>query len=155
MMPIAIVLICWGAAMVGVIAQYAFDVEPCILCTYQRVAYAVAGAVALAALFSKHRALILGGCAAVLLVGAGIAFYHVGVEQHWWASVASCGGAPTTDLSLSDVLAQLNVKQPKPCDEVDWTFLGVSMATYNVGVFLALAVAMARSGIKLRREAAS
>ena len=151
MMPIAIVLICWGAAMVGVIAQYAFDVEPCILCTYQRIAYAVAGAVAVAALFSEHRVWILGGCATVLFIGAGIAFYHVGVEQHWWASVASCGGAPTTDMSLSDVLSQLNVKQPKPCDEVDWTFLGVSMATYNVGVFLALAALMV---METRREVA-
>ncbi|NQV82816.1 MAG: disulfide bond formation protein B [Rhodospirillales bacterium] len=152
MLPIAVGLICWGAAAVGVIAQYAFDVEPCILCTYQRIAYGIAGAIALASLFSKYRALFLGGCTAVLVIGAAIAFYHVGVEHHWWASVTSCGGAPTTGMSLNDVLSQLNVKQPKACDEVDWTLFGVSMATYNVGVFLALAALML---FETRRGAAS
>ena len=140
--PAAVALICWGAAAVGVIAQYGFDEDPCILCTYQRIAYGMAGAVALISLVTRNTPIVFGLCGAVLVVGAAIAFYHVGVEQHWWASVTSCGGAPTTDMSLSDVLSQLNVKQPKACDEVDWTLFGISMATYNVGVFSALAGAV-------------
>lgn len=42
-------------------------------------------------------------------------------------------------MSLADLKAQLAVKQEKPCDIVDWRFFGLSMATYNVGIFLTLA----------------
>ena len=70
----------------------------------------------------------------VFLVGAGIAFYHVGVEQHWWASAASCGNnggdVPKTIDELRQLLMQ--AKPAKACDEVDWTLFGLSMATYNV-----------------------
>jgi disulfide bond formation protein DsbB len=32
-------------------------------------------------------------------------------------------------------------KPQKPCDDVEWTFLGLSMATYNAAFSLALAAA--------------
>ena len=142
------------------IAQYAFGLEPCILCLYQRIPYAVAGVLGGAALFVpslRFRAVAVAGV--VFLVGAALAFYHVGVEQHWWVSVASCGaggggpvdaGGPATVDELRQMLTR--GRPAKACDEVDWTLFGLSMATYNVGVSLALGTASLWAAKQLRRQ---
>lgn len=139
-------------------AQYAFGLEPCILCLYQRVPYAVAGVLGLAALFVpsiRFRAVAVAGAA--FLVGASIAFYHVGVEQHWWVSAAACGaggvpgdaGGPRTVDELRQML--MRGSPVKACDEVDWTLFGLSMATYNVPFSLALALGSFWGAAHLRR----
>ncbi len=116
------------------VAQYWGGLEPCPLCLYQRVPYAVGGALAAAALFaraSRLMALFLLLAAAAFLVNTGIAFYHVGVENHLWAS-AVCGGDAPAIASVEDLRKALAAPPPKPCDTVDWTLFGVSMAGYNV-----------------------
>jgi len=156
LVPFGIFAVCVAALANAYIAQYAFDLEPCILCLYQRVPYAVAGVLGLVAMFvpgQRSRAVVLAGGG--FLVGVGIAFYHVGVEQHWWVSAAACGGGggdgPATVGELRQML--LNAKPVKACDQVDWTLFGLSMATYNVAVSLALAFASFRgaAGIRMAR----
>ncbi len=142
------------------IAEYAFGLEPCILCLYQRVPYAVAGVLGVVALMSPRvRVRAVAAAGVVFLIGAAIAFYHVGVEQHWWASVAACGagggapgdiGGPATVDELRQMLTR--AKPVKACDEVDWTLFGLSMATYNVALSLALATASLWAADQLRRS---
>jgi disulfide bond formation protein DsbB len=145
--PAVLAAACFGVLAFALTAQYGFGYEPCELCTYQRFAYGAAGIVAVLALLSRDRAglrtplMVL--CGIVLLAGFAVAVYHVGVEQHWWGS-AFCAAQPDAaigTMSLADLKAQLAVKQEKPCDVVDWRFFGLSMATYNIGIFLALAAA--------------
>ncbi|MBC8337480.1 MAG: disulfide bond formation protein B [Alphaproteobacteria bacterium] len=150
LVPFAIFAVSAAALANAYTAQYAFDVEPCILCLYQRIPYAVAGVLGLAALVLPRgdtenlwRSWAVMAAGLAFLIGAGIAFYHVGVEQHWWASAAGCGGGgvdngPATVEELQRMLR--NIKPVKACDEVDWTLFGLSMATYNVPASLALAV---------------
>jgi len=124
------------------VAEYGFGLKPCVLCLYQRVPYGLAGVLALAALSFPRgatRANLVAGCAFLFLIGGGIAFYHVGVEQHWWASAAGCGGTLPLDMSASDLRAALMEPPDPACDAPSWTFLGLSMATWNVPVSLALA----------------
>ncbi len=136
-------------------AEYAFGLEPCILCLYQRVPYAVAGVLGLAALFVprvRYGAVAVAGV--VFLAGAAIAFYHVGVEQHWWASAASCGagGGGEGPATVEELRQMLTRAEPvKACDEVDWTLFGLSMATYNVALSLSLATASLLAANQLRR----
>jgi len=158
--PTLLALACLGALAASFIAQYVFGYQPCILCYYQRAAYAVAGVAAAAAVVSgarpSPRAALTALAGAVLFVGAGIAAYHVGVEHHWWGS-AFCAANPAeslSTLSLDDVKRQLATSGEKPCDIVDWTLFGVSIATYNVGAFLGLgAAAIAAAGALWRRLA--
>lgn len=123
-------------------AQYVFGYEPCVLCLYQRVPYAVIGIVGIIALLwcapEKMRWVALFATA-VFLISAGISFYHVGVEQTWWISVAPCGGGAGDIASTQDLLAALQEKPAKSCGDIEWTLFGISMATYNVAVSLALA----------------
>ena len=123
-------------------AQYVFGYEPCVLCLYQRVPYAIIGVIGIVTVYwcapEKMHLVAVFACL-VFLVSAGISFYHVVVEQTWWVSVAPCGGGAGDIASTQDLLAALQEKPAKSCGDIEWTLFGISMATYNVAVSLALA----------------
>lgn len=131
-----------GAAL---IAQYVFGLAPCVLCIYQRWPYVAvmvlaAGAWALGR-NPKARAVLLGLCAVALLIGMGIAVYHVGVEQHWWTGTAECTADFLNEAKTVEQLQAMLEKAPVTrCDDIAWSLFGISMAGYNVLVSLGLAV---------------
>lgn len=153
-----------GLASAGVLAaalvfQYGFGYQPCILCLWQRGPYgAVIVFALLAVLFGRMRGVadaLLVASGLALLGGAGIAAYHVGVEQHWWAGTASCGGAGGA-ATLEDLRAMVMAAPVVQCDQIQWQMFGVSMAGYNVLVSLVMAVfalAAARVGYRGRPSA--
>ncbi len=147
-----------GTSLVGAfVGQYAFGLEPCVLCVWQRIPFAIAAAVALAALFlplsARGRAVTVLGLSAVFAVNAGLAGYHVGVEEHWWGSIAACGVQDLRELSFEAMASGATAW--KPCDEVDWRFLGLSLAGYNTLLSAGMALAFAVLGRALiRREIA-
>ena len=124
-------------------AQLGFGYEPCVLCLYQRIPYAVIAVLGVSAIFMTQpdrQRLITALSALTLAVSAGIALYHVGVEQHWWTSAAPCGASGAAVSSTEDFLAALQEKPEKSCGDIDWTLFGVSMATYNTVISALLAV---------------
>ena len=133
--PFSIIFFSVGALSVAYTAQYGFDYQPCILCLYQRVPYALTIILALAAIMmprGQGRNILTGLCVPVFAAGAALAFYHSGVEQHWWASATGCGGSLVTEDTIADFQAALQQIPPKPCDAIDWTLFGLSMTVYNV-----------------------
>lgn len=142
--PVAIVLACLGALAFAYIGQYGFGLEPCILCLYERIPYALAAAVALLAavlpLKTAARAVLVAICGIIFFSGAALAFYHVGVEQHWWAAITGCGGEPAMDFTVEDLQVWLQRPALKSCDQVDWRLFGISLAGYNGLLSLALAI---------------
>lgn len=132
--PLGILAMTVVALSAAFVAEQVYGLEPCVLCLYQRIPYAVAGLVAAAALVVSPPAKpwMLVGCAAVFVMGAGLAFYHVGVQQQWWEGIAACGGGGATPESIEDLRAELREPTPfRPCDEVDWSLFGLSLAAYN------------------------
>jgi disulfide bond formation protein DsbB len=143
MIPLALVLASVGALLAALFFQYVIGLQPCILCIWQRWAYAaaiVAGvpAVLLASKVGPRRAL-LGLCGLAFLAGAGIAAFHVGVEQHWWAGTSECTGPTGVANSVEALKAQLLAAPVVRCDQVAWSLFGISMAGYNILISLALA----------------
>jgi len=127
------------ALAVAYYAEIIHSVEPCILCIYQRVPFALVIAFGLVGMFRPaflHWMLVLAGVA--FLTGSGIATYHVGVEQHWWES--ACGGDLAGQMSTTNLMQQLSMKPVKSCDELEWALFEISMATYNVFYSLALSI---------------
>jgi disulfide bond formation protein DsbB len=125
-------------------SQYIGGLRPCELCYWQRYPYWATIALGVAGVALARRSVNLtAGLAAlaglVFLVGAGIAFFHVGVEQHWWAGTSACGATGGPILSLEDLRRQLEAAPIVRCDEPAWTMLGISMAGYNMLASLALA----------------
>ncbi len=146
-----------SASMLG--AAHAFEtfggLYPCALCLHQREVYWVALGISSIALFvrlfSPNHALLRAINAiltVVFLAGAAIAFFHSGVEQHWWKGLPECASAGKFEVSenLLDALSK-PMKAPS-CDEIPWSFLGLSMAVWNTITSLALALISAFSALK-------
>ncbi|MBI1244851.1 MAG: disulfide bond formation protein B [Alphaproteobacteria bacterium] len=136
-----------GAAAVlgGALAfQHIGGLAPCVLCYWQRYPYWAAIPLAAAAALAAPRspraaALLLGLAAGFFVADAGIAAFHVGVEQHWWAGTAECGGTRPASGSLEELRARLLAAPIVRCDEPAWSLFGISMAGYNFLAALALA----------------
>jgi disulfide bond formation protein DsbB len=127
--------------------QLVLDIRPCPLCLEQRYAYYLAlplGAlVALAALREAPRAVLYAGLAILALAAfgnAGLGAYHAGVEWGLWKGPTECTG-PVVDLgSAGNLFERLDSVKVIRCDEVQWRFLGLSLAGYNVLISLSMAV---------------
>ena len=137
--------------------QYLGGFEPCVLCIYQRYPYGTAIVLAVLALVLERPTApwLLGLAALAFLVGAGIAAFHVGVEEGWWKGLEACVGAPPSrTLSFEEALKQAQTKPVVPCDVVTWSLLGISMAGYNVPISLGLAAFAGAAARRTRRKAA-
>lgn len=127
--------------------QYLGGLPPCPLCIWQRWPYAIVIVLGLAgtALAAGRRPprstlrALLALCGLVFLTGTGIALFHVGVEQHWWAGTAACGGGTGSAASVEALRRQLLDQPVVRCDTVAWSFLGLSMAGWNMLLSLGLA----------------
>lgn len=124
------------ALATALISQYGFDLFPCLLCHYQRYAQVAALVLGLGTLLLASTALAawLARLAALaLLVGAGIAFFHVGVEAAWWEGTSGCS-APNFGggMSREDIKQAILNAPVVACDEVPFRFLGLSMAGWNL-----------------------
>ncbi len=138
-----------AALAIAYYAQIVEGLEPCILCLYQRVPFALVIGLGLVGMFRPvHLKFVMPLAGLIFLAGGGIALYHVGVEQQWWQS--SCGGELAGQLSTIDLMVQLQQKPAKACDELEWALFGISMATYNVVYSLALSVFCLAGACKLR-----
>ncbi len=159
--PAAIALVGLGALATAFTAEYAFGLQPCVLCVYQRVPYAVALGLGLLGLVILRPAilqpLLVLAAGLAFLAGAGIAGFHVGVEQHWWAGTPSCATPGfDTNLSLKDLQRQLDEAASfAACDEVPWSLFGISMAGYNLLASLILAAVFLLTAAKLRSPKAA
>ena len=126
--------------------QLVLGLQPCPLCLEQRDAYylaiPLAALTALAAGQSAPRWLVIGGLlvlALAALANAVLAGYHAGVEWKFWPGPTDCTG-PIGDLgSAGSLLDRLDKVKVVMCDEVQWKFLGLSLAGYNVLISLLMA----------------
>ena len=126
--------------------EHALGYVPCALCLEQRWPYYIAiPAAALAWIVSREANLglwpewLMGAISVVWLVSAGLALRHMGVEWGWWEGPAGCGGGAAFTGSIDDLDAALSAARVVPCDEPAWTFLGLSLAGYNLLISLGLA----------------
>jgi disulfide bond formation protein DsbB len=141
--------------------ELVLDIRPCPLCLEQRYAYYLAiplGAlVALAAARDAPRALLyagLGILAAAALGNASLGAYHAGVEWHFWQGPTECTGPVGNLGSAGNLLERLDTVKVIRCDEVQWRFLGLSLAGYNVLISLLMAAIAAWGIVKQRRQRA-
>ncbi|HEX9490070.1 MAG TPA: disulfide bond formation protein B [Stellaceae bacterium] len=134
-----------STALVGgaLLFQYVGGLQPCELCLYQRWPHyivIVLSALALAAGRRRITAVVTAIAALAFLVGAGLAVYHVGVEQHWFAGPGACTGVSAAAGSIEDFRARLMAQQPVRCDEPQWALFGVSLAGWNLLASVALVI---------------
>ena len=130
--------------------QLVLDIRPCPLCLEQRYAYylalPLAALVAFLAARGAPRQVLMAGFVILLiatLANAWLGGYHAGVEWQFWPGPTDCSG-PLVDFGKTgNLLEQLDKVKVVRCDEVQWRFLGLSLAGYNVLVSLFLAAVAA------------
>ena len=117
--------------------QYGFGVDPCLLCKYQRIPYAVATGFGLLGMIlplgpSKRRTVVMF-CTVLFFAGTCLALYHLGIEQAWWGGSAGCTGENlSAPMTLNDISNALSTKPKARCDAVPWTLFGLSLTTLNL-----------------------
>jgi disulfide bond formation protein DsbB len=134
-----------SAAVLGaaLYSQYFGGLAPCELCLLQRWPWAVAITISIVALFVGHRrslpwvALVLG---LVFLASIGFAFYHLGVEQHWFAGPSACTSGNAGPATLEELRQRILNAQIVRCDEPQWSLIGVSLAGWNLLASIVMAV---------------
>jgi disulfide bond formation protein DsbB len=126
--------------------QLVLDIQPCELCLEQRYAYylvvPLGALVAIAAARDAPRAALVVGLAIVALAtlgNSGLAAYHAGVEWGFWQGPTACTGPIGNLGSAGNLLERLDTVKVVRCDEVQWKFLGLSLAGYNVLISLLMA----------------
>ncbi|MBI5261467.1 MAG: disulfide bond formation protein B [Bradyrhizobium sp.] len=139
--------------------QIVLNILPCPLCLEQRYAYYMAipaaALVAIAAARGAPPPLLLAGLAVLAfatLANAGLGTYHAGVEWGFWQGPTDCTGPGIGPGNAADLLKQLDTVRVIRCDEVQWRFLGLSLAGYNVLISLLMAAIAAWGFVRTARR---
>jgi disulfide bond formation protein DsbB len=132
-------------------SQYLGGLHPCEMCHWQRWPHYAAVALALIAYLmrgsaDRGRSFVWLAALAILTSGL-IGAYHAGVELGIFEGFTQCtssAGGSTQDI-LKDIMATPFIR----CDQVQFEFLGISMAGWNA--ILSTATALTILWLSLRR----
>jgi disulfide bond formation protein DsbB len=135
-------------------SQYLGGLHPCEMCYWQRWPHAAAivlAALAFAAPAPSIRARTLTLLAALAIATSGaIGVYHAGVEAKIFEGFTQCT-AVGKGLSPADLLNQITHAPLVRCDEVQFRFLGISLAGWNAILSLGGAVLILLLTLKSKR----
>jgi disulfide bond formation protein DsbB len=130
---------------------------PCEMCWWQRYAHFAALALGLLSLVlrkapDRGRSFVWLAALAILTSG-GIGAYHAGVEAGIFEGFTQCTSTGGAGLSSEELLKQIMAAPIVRCDEIQFSFLGVSMAGWNA--ILSILAALSILWLSLRRPRAS
>ena len=148
-----------SAAVLGtaLLSQYWGGLMPCELCLLQRWPWAAAIVISLIVVLVGERAGLAWVAlvfAIVFAISVVLAFYHVGVEQHWFAGPSACTASSGDAMTLEDMKRQILGTAPVLCDQVQWSLFGVSLAGWNLLASLGMAALCAGVFARARRRPA-
>jgi disulfide bond formation protein DsbB len=151
-----IALLLPAALLAGALgSEYFGGLHPCEMCYWQRWPHGAAILLAALAFTAPAKALrsqMLTLLAAVAIgVSGAIGVYHAGVEAGIFEGLTTCTGLAAGG-STADLLKQITHAPLVRCDEVQFRFLGVSMAGWNA--ILSLGGAALISGLTLNSRRA-
>ena len=137
-------------------SQYFGGLYPCEMCWWQRYAHFAAllpAVLAFTAPANSLRARDLTILAAIgIAVSGAIGVYHAGVERHIFEGFTTCT-ATAKATSTQELLKELMHAPMIRCDQIQWSFLGISMAGWNAILSLSGAVVILFLALTARRSA--
>ena len=138
---LATILGAWGFQLIG-------GYVPCKLCLEERMPYYVGLVVTLCALLAALAGakptvprMLLLVAALVFAYNIYLGGYHAGAEWGWWAGPSDCGATGDATTTETDILAELETVRVVSCTEVQWRFLFLSFAGWNVVISVFLVAA--------------
>ena len=126
----------------ALISEYVFGFTPCSLCLIQRYPHMLVAITSVWLVFFRtHNLFMYPLNTLVMAFSIILASYHVGVEQAIFQGPQSCSSSNLSSLSeksaealLKEILNTSAIR----CNEVTWSFMGLSMATWNLILSIAL-----------------
>ncbi len=138
-------------------SQYLGGLAPCEMCYWQRWPHMAAVALAVAAFLlstlpDRGRSFVWLAALAILVSG-GIGIYHAGVEAGVFPGITGCSSAGGSGSgSADDMLKSVMARPMIRCDEVQFRFLGISMAGWNAIISIAGALLVLWLSLKRPRD---
>jgi disulfide bond formation protein DsbB len=148
-------LACVGLLAFGLYLQHVVGLEPCPMCIVQRYAMiCIAVLSSLAWFFSRQGLQVVMSLLLLLTTGFG-AFVAARQSYLQWypPEVASCGRdfyGMIESFPLQRVIPMI-FKGSGDCTQVDWTFLGGSIANWSFVCFIAMGVLLLANLLRLRQ----
>ena len=124
----------------ALVAEFFFNLQPCDLCLKQRHPYYLI-LICLVLIFllkNLNRVWLYIVIQFATVYGLFYSIWHIGVENKILKGPAGCSAMLTSSESASDLKAQILSKQVISCDEVIWSFFGISAASINTIVLLVI-----------------
>ena len=121
--------------------QYVLGHQPCNLCLIERIPFITVIIIILLCLFfKKFEKISLIIISFIFFLAALISFYHFGIEQGFITESLVCNLNIDSDALTKDALLKQLKHKSISCKDVTFKILGLSLATINVFVSLALSV---------------
>jgi disulfide bond formation protein DsbB len=151
-----ILVLAASVAVLGgaLVSQYWGGLAPCELCVLQRwpwVASIVISSIGIRVSSRLALSWVALTLAAIFAVSGVLAFYHAGVERHWFAGPSACSGAATAADTVEALKARILGQMPVRCDEPAWSLWGISLAGWNLLASLVMGGGCLAAFSRLRR----
>ena len=119
--------------------QYVLGHKPCNLCIIERIPY-IAAIILISLIFilNRYQKIISSLILIFFIFGAIVSFYHFGIEQGFFSESLICELTNNNPLNKEELLNQLKKAEIVSCKDVAFRFLGLSLATINTIISLAL-----------------
>ena len=129
--------------------QYILGYEPCKLCMYQRYVYILVILLSLLGFFLHKSKLIPILLIILFIIITSIGFWHLGIEQQWWAASLECSGITENIGSLKEELKNINNRPVATCDQVSPKFLNITLVQWSFIYALVSSIFLTILNIKL------
>ena len=134
--------ISFGMILFVLISEHVFGLAPCSLCLIQRYPHMLVAITSVWIIFFRtHNLFLYPVNTLVMALSIILASYHVGVEQSIFQGPQSCSSSNlslVSEKSAEALLEEILNASVVRCNEVTWSFMGLSMATWNLILSIAL-----------------
>ena len=123
------------------IIEYGLGYKPCKLCVYERVPYFLSIFLLIEILFFKrYKKITLLLLSLIFISSSILAFYHFGIEKNFFNESLVCSSNNISEtISKEELLKQLS-ETSISCKDVNFTIMGLSLASINLIFSLVLSV---------------
>ena len=136
-------------------SEYVFGFAPCSLCLIQRYPHILVTITSVWLIFFRTQNVFLYPVNTLIMaLSIILASYHVGVEQSIFQGPQSCSSSNlslVSEKSAETLLKEILNTSVVRCNEVIWSFMGLSMATWNLILSIALFIGWSVSTINFLR----
>lgn len=141
---LGVAVLAFGALAAALVAQYAFDMQPCPWCVLQRLVYIVVGVLALLGA-------VVGGAGRRVFAGLALLGALSGLASALWQQLYAVS-ENSCDLSLAErITAGLHLDRLLPqvfiayasCGDAAVNILGIPFAVWSCAMFVLLALLLA------------